>query len=375
MTVPRKLSQAAQRGRLALQRWLARKPAGSRRPGFSLLEALVAMAVLSLFVVLMAQVTDTSFKLWRSMQSSVTMFESARTAYDAMTRRLSQATLNTYLDYYDRNWLRRDAANAASFVPSKYGRASDLQFLSGTASTILGGTRQGHGVFFFAPLGFTNNDAAYADLPHLLNAVGYYVEFGSDQDLRPPFLAAIPATHRFRLIENILPSQKFPFYQDFTDSDATNDDRWISSGLMGADSSRHVLAENVIALLIRPEVPAQDAKLLDLANPFDLTTDFTYDSRAGRGLGSPIDIQFAQLPPLVRVVMVAVDEKSARRLTNGTTPPDEFTLRPTWFTDPAKLDADLKSLSDQLSAAGVQFRIFNQVIALRGAKFSAQKEK
>ncbi len=332
------------------------------------------MAVLSLFVLLLSTVTDSSFKLWRSTQSSITMFDSARTAYDFMTRRLSQATLNPYLDYYNSQWLRRDSSNSASFVPAKYGRASDLHFLSGDAAATLGGTQQGQGVFFFAPLGFTNSNASFSDLPNLLNALGYYVEFGSDQNLRPAFLASLPAAQRYRLIENILPSQDFTFYQKFTDTNTTNDDQWITSGLMGANSTRHAIADNIIALIVRPEVTQQDASLLGLTNTFDLTADYTYDSRAGRGLGSPFDSQFAQLPPLIRVVMVAVDEKSARRLTTGSTPPAAFKLNPIWFTDPAKLDEDLKKLADQLSAANVQFRIFNQVIALRGAKFSAQKE-
>jgi uncharacterized protein (TIGR02599 family) len=72
--------------------------------------------------------------------------------------------------------------------------------------------------------------------------------------------------------------------------------------------------------------------------------------------------------------MVAVDEKSAARLTTGTTPPTEFQLNPGWFQNPANLDQDLAALEAQLIDAKVQFRIFNQVIPLRGAKFSAQQE-
>jgi len=194
--------------------------------------------------------------------------------------------------------------------------------------------------------------------------------------LRPGFLSQLPEKYRFRLIENILPSQNFTFYPDFTDTNTTNDDRWITAGLAGANSNKHALADNIIALIVRPEVTEQDAFLLGLSAPEDLTTNFSYDSRAGRALGSPRDIQFAQLPPLLRVVMVAVDEKSAARLTTGTTIPDAFKLKSTWFTDPSEavFQKDLEDLGKQLADAGVQFRIFNQVIALRGAKFSAQKE-
>ena len=77
---------------------------------------------------------------------------------------------------------------------------------------------------------------------------------------------------------------------------------------------------------------------------------------------------------MLRVVMVAVDEKSAARLTTGTTPPAVFQLNSGWFKDPAKLDENLTALEAQLIDAKVDFRIFNQVIPLRGAKFSSQKE-
>jgi uncharacterized protein (TIGR02599 family) len=354
------------------------------RKGFTLLELLVTMAVLSLFVMLLFSVTDNSFKLWRSTHSSIAMFDEARAAFDAITRRLSQATVNTYLDYYDSTWARRpnaatNAAGAAAFIPAKYGRASDLHFLSGNANTILGGTSHpGHGVFFFAPLGFTDSNATYADLPNLLNACGYYIEWGSDKNFRPGFLSTLPEKNRFRLIENIQPSQNFVDYPTFTNTDPSDDKDWITTGLK-TDGKPHVLGDNIIALIIRPEVPEQDATSLGLTGKEGITGNYTYDSRsvAGQSRSNARDAaQFAQLPPMLRVVMVAVDEKNAARLTKGTTPPAALTLDSTWFTDPSEavFQKNLDDFAKQLAAAGVQFRIFNQVIALRGAKFSAKKE-
>ncbi len=347
------------------------------KAGFSLLEVLVSTAVLALFVVLLTTITDSAFRLWRNTQSSIVSFDAARTAYDTLTRRLSQSTLNTYLDYYDSTWQRRNPGNA-TFTPSRYGRASDLHFVVDDAAALMGGDQQGKGVFFFAPLGFSNGNATLSDLPNLLNACGYYVEFGSDANLRPAFLSTLPNKNRYRLIENILPTQSFNTscggYPAFTDTISTNDDRWITDGLAGANSVKNVLCENIIALIIRPEVAKQDATLLGLPNEYSLTsTGYIYDSRAGRS--TPVSaLQFAQLPPMLRVVMVAVDEKSAKRLTPGTTPPTAFQLNSGWFQNPANLDQDLADLEKQLIDAKVDFRIFNQVIPLRGAKFSAQKE-
>lgn len=348
------------------------------KAGFSLLEVLVSTAVLALFVVLLTTITDSAFRLWRNTQSSIVSFDAARTAYDTLTRRLSQATLNTYLDYYDTAWVRRNPSNSANFIPARYGRASDLHFMVGDvggsdALLDLPDDQQGKGVFFFAPLGFSNGNATLSDLPNLLNACGYYVEFGSDPN-RPSFLSSLPERYRYRLIENILPTQDFNAssggYPAFTNGG--DDYKWIKDGLGTEKSVKNVLCDNIIALIIRPEVAAQDASLLGLTNSYSLTTDYAYDSRAGRtGISA---LQFAQLPPMLRVIMVAVDEKSAARLTTGTTPPDDFKLNASWFQSPAKLDEDLAALEEQLIKAKVDFRIFNQVIPLRGAKFSAKQE-
>jgi uncharacterized protein (TIGR02599 family) len=205
------------------------------------------------------------------------------------------------------------------------------------------------------------------------------VEWGSDQDFRPGFLSTLPEKNRFRLLENIQPSQNFVDYPAFTNADPADDRDWIASGLADPNESKpHVLADNIIALIIRPEVPEQDASSLGLTGKEGITSNYLYDSRsaAGQARSNVRDAaQFAQLPPMLRVVMVAVDEKSAARLTSGTTPPAAFDTS-AYFKDPSEtqFQKDLTDLSTQLADAGVQFRIFNQVIALRGAKFSAQKE-
>lgn len=354
--------------------------------GFTLIELIVTMAVLSIFVLMLSTLTDSTFKLWRSTQSSISMFSAARNAYDIMARRLTQATVSTYLDYYTVSggvWTRRAAGDNA-FVPSRYGRASDLHFVSGNAGAILGSTStQGHGVFCFAPLGFTDNSVNYADLPNLLNAVGYYVEFGSDQSLRPAFLGSFSNKYRFRLVENIQPSQDFTAYPFFTDTNTANDRNWISAGIGTSTSGKNPLADNIIALVIRPEMPEQDAKTVfgSSGKAWNLTTNYLYDSRSGANrptlsVSNPTALQFAQIPPMLRVVMIAVDETAARRLMGaGTTPPAALVLNPVWFTDPSKLNDDLDSLSKQLRDADVAHRIFNQVIPLRAAKFSAQAEQ
>ena len=346
------------------------------------------MVVLSLLVVIMASITNSIFKLWISTNGSIKQFAAARTAYGIVGARLGQATLNTYLDYYDSNWNRRNTnpTNLLYFQPAFYGRASDLHFYSGPAAAVLGGTQQGHGIFFFGPLGYSNNNPTYADVPTLLNQVGYYVEWGSDTSYRPGFLTNLPQKYRYRLIENVLPTQNFTSYTNFTASPNTYATymQWITSGMATNTTGKSVLADNIIALLVRPELSQQDATNAfgsTIAQPWNLTTNYLYDSRTLTGAvrpsittSNPSALWFAQLPPLVRVVMVAIDEPSARRLITGTNIPTALQIKSTWFQTPANLNTDLNSLSLQLSSAGVNYQIFNQVVSLRGAEFSVQAE-
>jgi uncharacterized protein (TIGR02599 family) len=350
----------------------------SLRRAFTLLELLVSMAVLALFVLLLFAVTDGAFKLWRRTASDIAMFDTARAAFDTMTRRLSQATLNTYLDYYNAQWQRRSPTDT-NFTPSRYGRASDLGFYSGPAADIVGSNAQGHGVFFFAPLGFVDSDVNFADLPNLLNAVGYYVEWGEDVS-KPDFLGNLPTKNRFRLIERVQPSQNFTGYPDFTNPAVAKDGgEWIAPSVLSASSQKNVLADNVLALIIRPELPVQDARLLfgSSATPESITADYIYDSWAGQNRSfQPEAAQFAQLPPMLRVVMIAVSEADVERLVGfSTTPPAALRISNNLLSNPSQLGEFLDSVTAQLTEAGVQHRIFNQVIPLRSAKFSAQPER
>lgn len=68
------------------------------RAGFSILEVLAASAVLALLLVAMISMTDQVQKTYRSTVGKAEQFREARVAFESITRRLSQATLNTYWD-------------------------------------------------------------------------------------------------------------------------------------------------------------------------------------------------------------------------------------------------------------------------------------
>ena len=91
-------------GRLAREKRTHICPSGSeRRAGFSLVEMLVAMAVLTIILLITAQMTGDVAKIWSTTSAKVDSFQSARAAFELMTDELRQATVNTYYDYFDAN--------------------------------------------------------------------------------------------------------------------------------------------------------------------------------------------------------------------------------------------------------------------------------
>ncbi len=137
---------------------------------------------------------------WRHTMGKIDQFRSARNGFEAMTRRLSEATLNTYYDYFDSNG-NSSTSGSYTGTPSYYGRQSELRFISGPG---LAGTatstppRPTHSIFFQAPLGFvapvSSSDTTYTQyqgLNNLVNTWGYYLEFADDQQ-RPSFMSSVP---------------------------------------------------------------------------------------------------------------------------------------------------------------------------------------
>ncbi len=338
---------------------------------------MVAVAILALIMLLVTSLTDQVSKAWKKSTSQIEAFESARGAYATMTMQLRQATLNTYLDYYDSSGNLRTPATTSTFVPAQYARASDLHFVADQARTLVPGTttlHPTHAVFFLAPLGFTETTTSYANLPNALNACGFYVEFASDY--LPPFLSGgtVQPRYRYRLMEMLQPTESLTIYTNSTGTAGTPPayDGWFYNFLPPnvaiTSAPVHMLADNIIALVILPELSPHDSSTTPIA------PNYTYDTRAG----TITTTAHNQLPPLLRVVMVAIDEPSAVRLnpTGSTTPPSLITgllsgATPL-FQTASNLDADVATLGSALSAQKVAYRVFDTDIALRGAHWSTQ---
>ena len=346
--------------------WSNRSAAGDvglargRRPNsgaFTLIEVLVSCAVLALLLVLMLSMTDQVQKTYRQTQGKAEQFREARVAFESITRRLSQATLNTYWDY--------DSPTS----PTKYLRQSELRFRCGRASVILpaGMSSSTQAVFFQAPFGFTSNSTSYGGMESLLNTWGYFIEFGGDAALRPPVVntAGVPEKYRFRLYEMMEPSENLSVYK-YTSGNATyNALTWFQDPLNQTNRSSRVLAENIIALIFLPIDPANAA----------LTTDYQYDTSPD-GSTSTQTWSEHQLPPYFQVTMVAIDEASARRLQSGSTAPD-FGLASLFQTvgdvtneaNPGYAK-DLKTLRGNLAAQKISYRVFTTKVSINGAKWN-----
>src|SRR5688500_8692736 len=73
----------------------------NRLPAFTIIELLVSTAVLSSVVMIMVSITNQTASTWKYTAGKMEQFSGARDGFEALTRQVSQATLNTYYDYYD----------------------------------------------------------------------------------------------------------------------------------------------------------------------------------------------------------------------------------------------------------------------------------
>ena len=132
-----------------------------KNSAFTLIEVMVSSALIVVIMGFLMYTMDQTQRTMRGADSRVGQFQTARVAFEAMTRNLSQATVNTY-------WDLDFGVKDGKVQPSGYRRNSDLHFVSGLAATdkILNSkssktTEQidpTHAVFFQAPLGVSYQD-------------------------------------------------------------------------------------------------------------------------------------------------------------------------------------------------------------------------
>ena len=361
------------------------KASRGKRGGFTLVELLVSMGIMVLLLLVLVLITDATRRTWTYTTGKIEEFRDAREAFESITRRLSEATLNTYWDY----------DNDTS--PTKYERQSELRFISGSATTLLTGVNGSngssiqtvtHASFFQAPLGYTTS-GSYANLQSLLNTWGYYIQFDSDSQTRPVFMNTTPNSpalrYRFRLMELMEPSDSLTLYSYtngktvYSGTNSYTGTNWFTVPLNEVALPARVLAENVVALVLLPKLTPQDQTAGgNTYTDASLAPTYLYDS-TGTNMTTTTDPNLDpvnQLPPVVQVTMVAVDEASYNRYQttqSGTTMPVLYSTG--LFAQSGSYAADLQTLQTNLTTEKVNYRVFTSNVSIKAAKWSRAQTK
>ena len=130
------------------------------------------------------------------------------------------------------------------------------------------------------------------------------------------------------------------------------------------------VADNIIALVISPRWDKLSAEGLG-EDELSIAPSYQFDS-ADLGVGNVKSAQRTRhlLPPVLRVALVALDEKSADRLdTDGSLSSVVQDAVQGNFTDAGTMDQDLAAVGDSLAKARVNFRIFVTTIPMLGSKW------
>ncbi len=297
---------------------------------FTLVEVMLATVILVMILGIIFGVTQQTSNAWKNSSAKIESFQAARSAFGSMTQCISQATLNSYWGYDD------------TAKPTQYLRKSELHFISGKSLLNAKIHQVTHSIFFQAPLGYSDN--VFVGLDSALNSCGFFIEYNKDPS-RPAFLSELshstPDRYRYRLMQWVQPTQKMTVYQT---ASGLNPNNWFLSPLSQPTPAVHAIAENIVALVI---LPKSSIKKVSYAEKDPLAPDYEYDSRRSSS-NDPILSTQNRLPPLVEVVMVAVDEASFLKIGNQQNPPN-FGLSQL-FQRTSELEKDLQKLQEVLDA-------------------------
>ncbi len=339
----------------------------SKVNGFSLIELMVSMGILSVLMLMMTALLDQVQKSWRYSESRISQFREARVAFDLITKNIGQASLNTYWDLNDED---------EDGLVDGYFKTSELHFITLDAGSLKASGEQqgvGHAVFFQAPLGFSTE---YRNLNNLFNGRGYFAAFGSDRLYRPSFIKAAPR-YRFRIMEFRPPAESNQVFEDGgqerKDHSPQEFTEWytqsLSVGTGSFESHLNPLADNIIALVISPRDALESASGSRDETYSKIAPDYNFDSNSD---DPSFEGYSQQVPPLLRVTMVAIDEASAVRFENGAKMPEEFRSATTGlFKSTRQYSDDIRKLTETLNDQKINHKIFSSLVMLRSSKWGS----
>ncbi len=381
------------------KRWSRCLPARA----FTLIELLVSVTFVVVLMLVITEVLGLVQRTWVRSNSRVSQFREARMAFDALSRNLGQAVLNTY-------WDTPSTSNAGAIIQAatNYQRKSELQFVCGPASYLFpslpggSGNYPGHGVFFQAPLGVTNltsstenqSTANTENMTGLLCGRGYFVQWGNDTSFRPAFLAnntLVPLRYRYRLMEYSPTAEMNQIYSAKYKPITSNSRQWfqeaVQSNIMTGEKSTtraftRPIAENILALVISPQIEVPPGATG--VTPTSIAPNYIYDStlvsNPGATGGAGNNSQGTQhlLPPLIQVTMIALDQVSAETLSSNPTTQQAvsnvlgglFQQASSFGTDLHQPNGTQGQLEQLLRAQKLNFRVFTTMIPMKQSRWS-----
>lgn len=344
----------------------------SRQRGFTLVEVALSMVILSVILLVSVQVLNQTQRAWKRGVARVEQFREARMAFDTITENLRQALLNTYQAYQYNNGDTPTVPTSKTQSPSKYIRQSELQFTTGQAQTLLPGGQASmlvtQAMFFQARLGLSDR-AGYEGLNRLLCGRGYFIMYSGNDAFRPKHVTQ--QSSRFRLWEYRPTAEENTVY-------AVKPGKWFidapanvitASETIAKPADTRPIAENILALIISPQVTADDAELKK-TDPWWIAPKYAYDSKvlANETIDSPQGTQH-MLPPRVVVTLIAIDEASARKLAEKYPDAMPQLVPPEAFTLCANRQKDLKDLETKLKGEQLNYQVFSTTINMRNSKW------
>lgn len=368
---------------------------GPAVPGFTLLEMLVATVVVAMAMLVIVQAIGRVQDTWVSTHARVREFQDARLALETISRRLSRAVLNS-------SWVWN---NDADGEPRNLSLESDLHFVCGPAEELLGSASSfvGHAVFFQAPMGFAGGEKddsnsaedtpEYETLPNVLNAWGYYLQFGEDEQDLPVHLTSVQSAkrYRFRLMEFRQPAHELELFKMGTEqppvsvlSKLTGQEelyQWFRDPVTqtpGSSGDRcSVVAENVLALVIKP-AESPDVRGVVSTDPEEdeLAPEYLYDSRRFQWdpASDLAERTRHRLPPALNISVVVLDENQWAAMTDSEASQTGTQLRSSvagWFARADDYDENMGSLIGELNRRKLKYRIISSTIQIPAGRRSA----
>ncbi len=304
---------------------------------FTLVEVLVAMAIFIILLGIIFAIINQVANVVRQSTRQIEAFQSARLGYDLMTHTLGPGprSIPTWITI------------TAPIRPTTCANPISISVIGPAGAPALkfpGTPQSGQAVFFQAPIDYVTNVTGAANLSgfeSLLNTVGYYVSFTTNSGI-PSYIKNASNPFRYRLMQMLVPAENNEIYNV---ADTVTNNGWFTDPAL--QSYVMPVADNIIALIVRPQDPSTNP-------PTDLTPDYTYDSNTN-WTGATQPAISKQLPPVLQITMIAIDEASSKRLdTGGSTPPSAISSALSGkFQTSASYTTDLAQLEQQLTSAHI----------------------